>query len=149
MSSTLMSPFFVRKNMLLKEKKHVFSTKNGLIRVGLMSMKQLNKERPPLAFISVVGEGSSKLVGTKANWVFLSFIGNFSKYLCDKVFHSNFCQNYSGVPFSLFYQFRHPCIYSSSFPESMQKVKISAISVCPLMCVMLPLPCNRQGHGRV
>ena len=74
-----------------------------------------------------------------------NLFGNISKYFCDKVF----CQNFSGVLFSLFYQFRHPYIYSSSFPESMQKVKIRAISVCPLMCVMLPLPCNRQGHGRV
>ena len=42
-----MSPFFVEKNFL-REKKHVFLTKNGLIRVGLMSIKQLNKERTPL-----------------------------------------------------------------------------------------------------
>ena len=86
-----------------------------------------------LAFISV-GEGSSTLVGTK---FYLGLINTFmTRYfilIFDKIF--------SGVPFSLFYQSRHPCIYSS-FPESMQKVKISAISVCPLMCVMLPLPCK-------
>ena len=95
-----------------------------------------------LAFISVQWWGRFfKIDGDK------NLFGNFSKYFCDKVFHSNLCQNFSGVPFLLFYQFRHPYIYSSSFPESMQKVKIRAISVCPLMCVMLPLPCNRQGVG--
>ena len=31
--------------------KHVFSTKNGLINVGLMSIKKLNKERQPLTKI--------------------------------------------------------------------------------------------------
>ena len=42
-----MSPFFVEKHVF-EGKKHVFSTKNGLIRVGLMSIKQLDKERQPL-----------------------------------------------------------------------------------------------------
>ena len=31
--------------------KHVFLTKNGLIRVGLLSIKYLNKERQPLTII--------------------------------------------------------------------------------------------------
>ena len=35
---TLMSPFFVKKTCFFLEK-HVFSTKNGLIRVGLLSKK--------------------------------------------------------------------------------------------------------------
>ena len=38
MSPMLMSPFFVEKHVF-EGKKHVFSTKNGLINVGLMSMK--------------------------------------------------------------------------------------------------------------
>ena len=47
MSPTLLSPFFVKKHAF-EGKKHVFSTKNGLINSGLMSIKQLNKERQPL-----------------------------------------------------------------------------------------------------
>ena len=47
MSPMLMSPFFVEKTCFWREK-HVFSTKNGLINVGLMSIEWLNKERQPL-----------------------------------------------------------------------------------------------------
>ena len=39
MSPALMSPFFVKKNMFYFLQKHIFSTKNGLINVGLMSIK--------------------------------------------------------------------------------------------------------------
>jgi hypothetical protein len=45
MSPTLMSPFFFEKTRL---KKKVLSTKNGLINMGRMSIKLLNKERQPL-----------------------------------------------------------------------------------------------------
>ena len=38
MSLTLMSPFFVKKHDFEGEN-HVFLTKNGLIKVGLMSIK--------------------------------------------------------------------------------------------------------------
>ena len=34
--------------MFLKEKTHDFLTKNGLIKVGLMSIEELNKEGQPL-----------------------------------------------------------------------------------------------------
>ena len=44
MNPTHMSPFFVQKHL----QKHDFSTKNGLISVGLKSIKWLNKERQPL-----------------------------------------------------------------------------------------------------
>ena len=36
------------KKHVFERKKHVFSTKNGPINLGLMSIKQLNKERQPL-----------------------------------------------------------------------------------------------------
>ena len=43
-----MSPFFVEKHVFFFLQKHVFLTKNGLINSGVMSIKQLNKERQPL-----------------------------------------------------------------------------------------------------
>ena len=42
-----MSPFLSKKHVF-EGKKHVFLTKNGLINIGLMSIKQLNKKRQPL-----------------------------------------------------------------------------------------------------
>ena len=49
MSPTQMSPYFVKKTWFSREKYvFFFLTKNGLIWVGLMSTKQLNKKRPPL-----------------------------------------------------------------------------------------------------
>ena len=36
------------KKHVFEGKKHVFLTKNGLINSGVMSIKQLNKERQPL-----------------------------------------------------------------------------------------------------
>ena len=44
-------PIFLLKKHVFFLQKHVFSTKNGLIKVGLMSVKQLNKERPPLEIL--------------------------------------------------------------------------------------------------
>ena len=48
MRPEVMGPFFVKKKHVFFLEKHVFSTKNGLIISGLMSIKQLNKERQPL-----------------------------------------------------------------------------------------------------
>ena len=42
-----MSPFLSKKHVF-EGKKHVFLTKNGLINVGLMSIKLSNMERQPL-----------------------------------------------------------------------------------------------------
>ena len=47
MSPSHMSPFFVKKHVF-EEKRQVFLDKNGLIWVGLISIKYLNKERQPL-----------------------------------------------------------------------------------------------------
>ena len=58
-----------------------------------------------LAFISVVGEGSSNLVGTKPKLCLtVLLLGNFQHtYLfLWRVFNSNFCQNFNGFPFSYF-----------------------------------------------
>ena len=52
MSSTLYESIFGKKTCF-EGKTHVFLTKNGLIRVGLMSIKQLNKERQPLVGWSI------------------------------------------------------------------------------------------------
>jgi Icc-related predicted phosphoesterase len=45
-----MSPFFVKKHGFFLQK-HVFLTKKGLINSGFMSVKQLIKERQPLAVV--------------------------------------------------------------------------------------------------
>ena len=51
MSPMLMSPFFCQKTCFFNLKTCFVNKKNGLINVGLMSIKWLNKERQPLVLI--------------------------------------------------------------------------------------------------
>jgi hypothetical protein len=45
---------FLSKKHVFEGKKHVFSTKNGPISMGLMSIKYLDKERQPLVQIQAI-----------------------------------------------------------------------------------------------